>query len=100
MSKLTPRDLQKLARLAALELGDRELDSLTADLEQILDYVEKLNTLDTHSMEPLSQPTSRRLREREDRPEQQLEREDILRNAPEIQEEMFRVPPVLDGEEG
>ena len=93
---LSRADLEKLARLAALQLNEQELESLRADLEQILDYVAQLDALDTSGVEPLSHPTIDLLRERADEPLKRLQREDVLSNAPEVLDDLFKVPAVLD----
>ncbi len=99
MSSLSKRDLEKLAHLAALELSSQELEALRGDLGQILDYVTKLEGLDTQGVEPLAHPTVSLLRDRPDISGKLLEREAVLANAPAVVDGMFKVPPVLDGEE-
>jgi len=99
MASLSKQDLEKLAHLAALDLSSEELVALRGDLEQILEYVRKLEGLDTRGVEPLSHPTVNLLRDRPDIPRKLLEPEAVLANAPAIAEGMFKVPPVLDGEE-
>ena len=53
---VTLKDVKHIAELARLEFSGEELESFTHQLNQILEYVEKLNELDTENVEPLSHP--------------------------------------------
>lgn len=93
---ITKEQVQKVAMLGRLKLTDQEADQYTSQLNDILQFVEKLNELDTDAVEPTSHvlPMANVLREDQVRPS--LDREQALANAPERQDGMFRVPPVFE----
>lgn len=82
--------------LGRLKLSEEEAEQYTTQLNDILQFVEKLNELDTEAVEPTSHvlPMQNVLREDEVRPS--LERDKALANAPEQQDGMFRVPAVFE----
>ncbi len=84
-----------VARLARLDLEDASVDTLVAQLGQILDYVEALNGVDTTGVKPTSHAISltNALREDEERPH--LDIESALGNAPERDDDTFLVPKVI-----
>ena len=57
MAKLTRDDVLKLARLARLELTDKEVENYQIELSQILEYVEQLQQVDTSGLAPTNQVT-------------------------------------------
>ncbi len=52
--KITEKDVEYVARLARLRLSDEEKEKFTGQLESILSYIDKLNTLDTKNIPPTS----------------------------------------------
>ncbi|MFC7441855.1 Asp-tRNA(Asn)/Glu-tRNA(Gln) amidotransferase subunit GatC [Laceyella putida] len=93
---ISKEQVQKVAMLGRLKLTEQEADQYTSQLNDILQFVEKLNELDTENVEPTSHvlPMANVLREDEVRPS--LDREKALANAPEQQDGMFRVPAVFE----
>jgi len=92
---VTLKDVKHIAELARLEFSGEELESFTHQLNQILEYVEKLNELDTENVEPLSHPVEGNNAFREDELKPSINREEALKNAPDRDEEFFRVPKVI-----
>ena len=88
--------VRHVAHLSRLELGDREVARLATELAAILDYVEKLNELDTSDVEPTSHPLAIRNVLREDQPAASIDPSTALANAPDKEKTFFRVPKVLD----
>ena len=90
-------EVQRIARLAHLELEDPDVDALARDLESILDHVAMLDELDVSELEPTTAAldTPHVLREDETRPS--VPGDDALANAPEAGDGFFRVPRVLEG---
>lgn len=88
-------DVAHLATLSSISLGDDELDALTADLENIITYIEQLQELDTTGVEPTYQLTGLTNVWREDEIEPQLPREKLLALAPESLNNQVKVPKVL-----
>ncbi len=92
-------NLRHLARLARLEVDpDREAE-LSRDLERILAFFQRLSALDTGGIDPKPWPFPLSCRPREDREGPVLDRDQVLKNAPDRGEGFFRVPPVLGEEE-
>jgi aspartyl-tRNA(Asn)/glutamyl-tRNA(Gln) amidotransferase subunit C len=88
--------VRKVAKLSRLELTDHEVEEFTSQLSAILDYVEKMNELDTTGVEPLAHclPIANVLRE--DRVKESLGTERTLANAPQRDGDFFKVPKILD----
>ena len=93
---VTKKDVEYIANLARLSFNDEELENFTHELNEILNYVEKLNELDTKNVEPLSHPVENNNVFRADEVKPSIDREDALKNAPERTEEFFVVPKVIN----
>ena len=89
-------DIAYVAHLARLELSDAEKAKLSAQLAGILDYVAKLNEVDVTGIEPTAHaiPLTNVLRKDEPRPS--IERDRILKNAPETARDLFIVPKIVE----
>ena len=89
-------DIEKVARLARLELSDEEKNTFGNQLEQILTYMEQLNRIDTTGVEPTSHaiPIQNAFREDEARPSSS--REEVLGIAPEEGDGHFKVPRIIE----
>ncbi|MCB0592536.1 MAG: Asp-tRNA(Asn)/Glu-tRNA(Gln) amidotransferase subunit GatC [Lewinellaceae bacterium] len=94
--KIDKQLISKLEHLARLELSDQEAGRLMADLNSILEMVEKLQELDTSETEPLVYINEDVNVLREDAVAGQVSREDALRNAPDQAGGHFQVPKVID----
>jgi aspartyl-tRNA(Asn)/glutamyl-tRNA(Gln) amidotransferase subunit C len=94
--KIDEVQVRKVAKLARLELSEEEIEEFTVQLSAILDYVEKMNELDTADVEPLAHclPISNVLRA--DSVKASLGTEKTLANAPQRDGEFFKVPKILD----
>ena len=99
MSRITREEVQRMADLARLSLGDREAESLAADLDVILDYVDALAAVDTEGVEPTAHPVPLPTPMRDDRAREGLSPQAALRNAPDAAGSTFRVPKVIEGGE-
>ena len=93
---ITAEEVRKIADLARLQLTPEEEIRFAQQLSAVLEYAERLKEVDTSQIPPTSSvlPVAARLRPDLARP--CPPRETILANAPEEEEGMFRVPPVLD----
>ncbi|MBU2446048.1 MAG: Asp-tRNA(Asn)/Glu-tRNA(Gln) amidotransferase subunit GatC [Bacteroidetes bacterium] len=92
---VTQEEVKRIAKLAKLSLTEEEEISLQKELSSILDYMDKLNEIDTSDVEPLSHPIPVENVFREDKVEKSISREDALKNAPDATEEFFKVPKVI-----
>lgn len=98
--KVTSEDVDRVAELAHLELTREETGAMLRDLNAILDYVAELSEVDTTGVVPLVQVTeliqagSTDLRPDILRPS--LDRETVLKQAPEANGVFFKVPKVIE----
>jgi aspartyl-tRNA(Asn)/glutamyl-tRNA(Gln) amidotransferase subunit C len=100
VEKIDKEQVRKVAMLSRLELGEAEIDELTGQLSAILDYVAKMNELDTTNVEPLAHCLPIQNIFREDRPQESLGTQKTLANAPQADEQFFKVPKILDDSSG
>jgi len=98
--KIDADQVKKVAKLSRLELTEDEIAEFTGQLSSILDYVEKMNELDTENVQPLAHclPVSNCFRD--DRAKDSLGTDKTLKNAPQRQDEFFKVPKILDDNSG
>lgn len=82
--------------LSKLELSDQEKEQAKKDMGRMLDYIDKLNGLDTSQVEPMSHVFPVHNVFREDVVTNGDEREDILENAPEQKDGQFQVPKTVE----
>jgi aspartyl-tRNA(Asn)/glutamyl-tRNA(Gln) amidotransferase subunit C len=85
-------DVVHVARLARLALTDEELDRFAGQLDAILEAVGKVSELDLSGVEPTLHPLELSNVWAEDEPRPSLPVEDALANAPEVEDDAFRVP--------
>ncbi|MEM9364384.1 MAG: Asp-tRNA(Asn)/Glu-tRNA(Gln) amidotransferase subunit GatC [Planctomycetota bacterium] len=90
-----PVNISKLAKLARLELTDKEQASFGPQIAAILDFVEQLSELDTANVEPMTTAIDVQNCFRDDQPAESLGAELATRTAAESSEGFFLVPPVL-----
>lgn len=96
--EITDELLDKMARLARLELKGEERAQIKADFQKMLNFVEKLQEVDTTGIEPLFHMTEEVNHLREDKPSLPLSKEEALKNAPESDGTYFLVPKFVDKE--
>lgn len=87
--------IDNLAALARLQFSEKEKAVVKQDLHRMIQFVDKLNELDTSGVEPLLHMSTHVNRLREDRIEGSISREDALRNAPDSDGVFFKVPSVI-----
>lgn len=89
-------DIEKVARLARLELSEEEKVTFGNQLEQVLNYMEQLNRLDTTGVEPTSHaiPIFNVFKEDEVKPS--FPQEEVLAIAPNGEEGYFKVPKIIE----
>ena len=93
---VTKKDVEYIAELARLKFKEEELESFTHQLNEILNYVDKLNELDTENVEPLSHPIENVNVFRNDELKKSITTKDALKNAPDRNDEFFKVPKVIN----
>lgn len=87
--------VEKLANLSRLSFNDAEKESIKADLQRMIQFVEKLNELDTSGVDPLLHMSENVNMLREDEVKGSIERATGLKNAPVQDGEFFKVPKVI-----
>jgi aspartyl-tRNA(Asn)/glutamyl-tRNA(Gln) amidotransferase subunit C len=94
--KISREDIEHIAMLARLSLAEEEKELFGVQLSRILDYMEKLNELDTENIELTSHVLYLSNVMREDTPKDSIPREDALLNAPDRTEKFYRVPKIIE----
>ena len=92
---ITDELMDKVARLAKLHLDGAEREALKEDFQRMLDFVGKLQEVDTSGVEPLIHMTEEVNRLRADIPQPPIDRKEMLDNAPETDGAFFMVPKVV-----
>lgn len=90
------KTVEKVAKLARLQLTDDELTRYGGQLGAILDYIAKLEKLDVSGLEPLAHAVDTQNVFRADEPRPSLPREAALQNAPEKTGDFFIVPKIIE----
>ena len=93
------QQLQKFADLIHIEISDEKLESMNID--SFIDWLDKLQKIDTTGVEPMLNPASHDLPRRADVVTDNAPRADILKNTPDtagVSRGYFAVPKVMDGE--
>lgn len=93
---ISDETIEYVGILAKLELSDEEKEHAKKDMGSMLDYIDKLNELDTEGVEPMSHVFPVNNVFREDVVTNQDEHEKILKNAPEEKEQSFKVPRTVE----
>lgn len=92
MSKLTREEVLKLAKLARLDLTEKEIEEYREELSEILQYVEQLQAVDVRGLKPTNQVTGLTNVMRDDEVRDYgYEPRDLLRNVPQVQDGQIKV---------
>lgn len=94
--KIDEAQVRKVAKLARLELSDAEVEEFAGQLSAILDYVARMNELNTDGVEPLAHCLPIANVFREDVVKESLGTEKTLANAPQRDGAFFKVPKILE----
>lgn len=87
--------IEQLARLAQLEFDDARKEEFKKDLQKMIGFVEKLSDLDVSGVEPLLYMGGEPESLREDIRQPSLDRKVALSNAPDADDQYFKVPQVV-----
>ncbi|MGA2521770.1 MAG: Asp-tRNA(Asn)/Glu-tRNA(Gln) amidotransferase subunit GatC [Acidimicrobiales bacterium] len=93
--ELTREDAAYVARLARIELSEEELDRYAAQLATVLSHAAEIAALDTTGVEPTAHPLPLRNVTRADEPRPCLDRDEVLAQAPAVEDRRFKVPRIL-----
>lgn len=90
------KDVEYVADLARLEFTEEEKENLMKDLNKILEYMEKLEKLDTENTDIIVNPYYIENKFREDQVEESLPLEAVISNSPKNLEEYILVPKIIE----
>ena len=93
---INKNQVKKVAKLSRISLDDSKLDSLSKDLDSILNFVKELNKVDTNKIKPLSSIVDKKLEPRVDKINDGQIKKEILKNSPDKNEDFFIVPKVVE----
>lgn len=94
--KLSTDDVQTIARLARLQVEQKEIADLERELSSILDFVEQMNQADVEGVEPMAHPLELVQRLREDLATEPNQRDHFQQNAPAAEDGLYLVPKVIE----
>ncbi len=89
-------EVKKIAKLAALDVAESDLQSYATNLSNILDLVAQMETVDTTGVTPMSHPFDAVQRLREDKVTAENRRDDFLAIAPKTEDGLYLVPKVIE----
>ena len=90
------KTIKHISKLSRISVDDAKADKLAGDLNSIIDFIEKLNELNTDNIEPLTSVVETTLKLRTDVVKSKNIRDQILKNSPEENEDFFVVPRVVE----
>lgn len=93
---ISDETIEYVGILAKLELSEEEKEQAKKDMGQMLDYIDKLNELDTSSVEPMSHVFDVNNVFREDVVENTDACEEMLKNAPQVKDQSYQVPMTVE----
>ena len=96
MAKITNDTVDKLATLSRLEFDGKDKVEIRGDLNRMLDFVDKLNELDTSGVEPLIYLSDEKNVLRADEMNRTISQKEALSNAPKKDSDYFKVPKVVE----
>jgi len=94
--KITKDVVEYVAHLGRLELDPDEVELYTSQINSILEYMDKLNSIDTEGIEPMSHPMPVSCVLRDDIPKDSFSVDASTQNAPEKKGSFFKVPPIIE----
>jgi aspartyl/glutamyl-tRNA(Asn/Gln) amidotransferase C subunit len=95
MSRIDPKEVREIARLARLRLTEDEVARMAHDLDAIFTHIEQLRQLDTREVEPMTHAVPFDCPYRDDRVGEMLPVDEALANAPRRDGNFFEVPRVV-----
>lgn len=93
---ISDETIEYVGILAKLELSDEEKEAAKKDMASMLDYIDKLNELDTSGVEPMSHVFPVNNVFREDVVTNGDDSENMLKNAPEVKDQSYVVPKTVE----
>ena len=88
--------VKEIARLARMKIPDKDESELARELNQILDWIEQLDEVDTRDVLPLTSVTSEILSQRDDKVTNLDQKDKVLANSPSDNTDFYVVPKVVE----
>ena len=93
---LEKQDVEKIAHLAMLAIDEKDVPEYVNELSRILDLVKQMDAIDTDGIEPMAHPQDVSQRLREDKETEHNQRDELQKNAPQVERGLFLVPRVIE----
>ena len=93
---LTPDEVKHIARLARVGLSDDDIALFQVQLSEILDYFQRLREVDTEGLPPTAHTLAMQNVMRADETRPSFDKEEVLANAPQREDDLFRVRAILE----
>lgn len=93
---LGPAEVERIAYLARLAIGEHDIPRYARDLSSILELAERMNAVDTHAVEPMAHPLDLTQRLRPDEITEPDRRERFQAIAPRTERGLYLVPRVIE----
>lgn len=93
---ISKKDVEYVAKLSRLKLKEGQVEKFTQQLNSTLEYIDKLNELDTSKTEPTSHVVPLKNIRRKDIKRPSYPVEEVLKNAPDKERGYFKVPPIIE----
>lgn len=97
-NKITEQEVKKIAGLSRLSLTESELEKRTEDMNNILNYMDTLNEIDTEDVQELNNVHDMHTSLRADTANSSLSKEDVLKNSPSSHRDYIKVPLIVKKE--
>ncbi len=94
--KFDKDSLYKLGKLSKIQIDESKLKSLSSDLGSIVEFIDRLKSIDTENVDPTSNSLDQSLVMREDIASDVNTANEILENAPQKELDFFSVPKVIE----
>ena len=94
--KITEKDVEHVATLARLRFKEDEVNLFTQQLNDILEYFEKLKNINTKNIDPSTHAVNLSNVFREDEVRSSLPSDESLKNAPDSEQTYFKVPKIIE----
>jgi len=96
MSKLTNEQIKQLADVSKIEMTDEEVETFTEQLNGLWHVFDQLAELDTTNVEPTTHVLNMKNVMREDQAEKGLPVDEVMKNVPEHQDGLIKVPTIIE----
>lgn len=93
---LERKDVVTIAHLARLSICEKDIQSYTENLTEILDFVDQMNRVDTTNVEPMAHPLDSKQRLRHDEVSETDQRAAFQAIAPDVEDGLYRVPKIME----